>query len=432
MTKKTTAAASAAVQRKIDELYRHERRKVYASLIRLLGDFDVAEEALHDAFHAALTQWTEQGIPDNPSAWLISTGRFKAIDQLRRQRRQGEIIDEQRNLPNSSLFAHEAYEQPFECRDDVIEDDQLRLIFSCCHPAIDAKVQIALTLREVCGLSTEEIASAFLTSPSTMAQRIVRGKAKIREAKIPFQIPSAPELPGRMESVLSVIYLVYNEGYCASAGEHAMRSELSGEAIRLARMLAALLPDAETSGLLALMLLNESRRRARTDRHGDIVLLEDQDRSLWDAALIQQGLALVQGALDSGDYGYYTLQAAIVAVHAQAQDAASTDWGQIVSLYSLLLQIAPSPVIALNQAVAVAMRDGPQAGLEMIEKLLDNKQLKNYHLAYASYGELLSRGGQIRAAIVAFEQALGLAKQAPEQRILKRKLSDLQKLIDSE
>lgn len=314
----------------------------------------------------------------------------------------------------------------------MIEDDQLRLIFTCCHPAIDAKVQIALTLREVCGLTTEEIASAFLTSPSTMAQRIVRGKAKIREANIPFQLPSETELPDRIESVLSVIYLVYNEGYSASGGDHAIRSELTSEAIRLARLLVSLLPDAETSGLLALMLLNESRRSARTDQQGEIVLLEDQDRTLWDASLIRQGIALVESALQSRDYGCYTLQAAIAAVHARAQDADSTDWDQIVSLYSLLLHVSPSPVIELNRAVAVAMRDGPHAGIKIIEGLLGQKVLQKYHLTFAAYGELLSRVGQVQDAIVAFEQSLTLAKQTPEQPILRRKLDSLQALIDKE
>lgn len=414
---------SEVVQSKIDHLYRNEARKVYASLIRLLGDFNLAEEALHDAFSTALTQWPKEGIPDNPSAWLVSVGRFKAIDHLRRQKRQVEIVSELHDDPNDTSFISNSTESPSEFDDQVIEDDQLRLIFTCCHPAIDAKVQVALTLREVCGLTTEEIASAFLTSPSTMAQRIVRGKAKIREANIPFQIPSENELPDRIESVLSVIYLVYNEGYSASAGEHVTRSELTAEAIRLARLVRSLLPDAEVSGLLALMLLNESRRDARTDQQGDIVLLEDQDRRLWDAALIQEGIALVQSALETRNIGYYTLQAAIAAVHAQAADMASTDWSQIVSLYSLLLHVAPSPVIELNRAVAVAMRDGPLAGIEIVENLLEQKVLQTYHLTFATYGELLTRAGRVKEAVSAFEHALSLTQQAPEQRILKRKLA---------
>ncbi|MCG2838994.1 RNA polymerase sigma factor [Photobacterium sp. WH77] len=414
---------SQAVQSNIENLYRNEARKVYASLIRLLGDFNLAEEALHDAFSTALTQWPKEGIPDNPSAWLVSVGRFKAIDHLRRQKRQVEIVSELFDALNDTSFIRTDTENPFELDDQVIEDDQLRLIFTCCHPAIDAKVQVALTLREVCGLTTEEIASAFLTSPSTMAQRIVRGKAKIREANIPFQLPSKTELPDRIESVLSVIYLVYNEGYSASAGERVTRSELTAEAIRLARLVRSLLPDAEVSGLLALMLLNESRRGARTDQQGDIVLLEDQDRRLWDAVLIQEGIALVQSALETRNIGYYTLQAAIAAVHAQAADMASTDWAQIVSLYSLLLQVAPSPVIELNRAVAVAMRDGPQAGIEIVENLLEQKVLQTYHLTYATYGELLSRAGRVQEAISAFEHALSLVQQAPEQRILRRKLA---------
>ncbi|MDO6580193.1 RNA polymerase sigma factor [Photobacterium sp. 2_MG-2023] len=414
---------SQAVQSNIENLYRNEARKVYASLIRLLGDFNLAEEALHDAFSTALTQWPKEGIPDNPSAWLVSVGRFKAIDHLRRQKRQVEIVSELFDAPNDASFIRTDTESPFEFDDQVIEDDQLRLIFTCCHPAIDAKVQVALTLREVCGLTTEEIASAFLTSPSTMAQRIVRGKAKIREANIPFQLPSKTELPDRIESVLSVIYLVYNEGYSASAGERVTRSELTAEAIRLARLVRSLLPDAEVSGLLALMLLNESRRGARTDQQGDIVLLEDQDRRLWDAVLIQEGIALVQSALETRNIGHYTLQAAIAAVHAQAADMASTDWVQIVSLYTLLLQVAPSPVIELNRAVAVAMRDGPQAGIEIVENLLEQKVLQTYHLTYATYGELLSRAGRVQEAISAFEHALSLVQQAPEQRILRRKLA---------
>ena len=430
MTNKNIISGNYSLQTKIDDIYRQQARKVYASLIRLLGDFDLAEEALHDAFSAALTQWAEHGIPENPSAWLISTGRFKAIDQLRRQTRQGQIVSELIESPNGSEFLGDSTVAPFECNDEMIEDDQLRLIFTCCHPALDATVQVALTLREVCGLSTEEIASAFLTSPSTMAQRIVRGKAKIRDANIPFQLPSETELPERIESVLSVIYLVYNEGYSASTGDLAIRSELTAEAIRLARLLVSLLPDAETSGLLALMLLTESRRQARTDQQGDIVLLEDQDRSLWEGSLIQEGLSLVQSALQSRDYGYYTLQAAIAAVHAQSPSAASTDWDRIVSLYSLLLQVAPSPVIELNRAVALAMRDGPQAGLEIIESLIGQKVLQNYHLTYAAYGELLSRSGHIEDAIDAFEQALALAKQAPEQRILRRKRDALQAVIE--
>lgn len=413
------------VQKEIDDLYRNQARKVYATLIRLLGDFELAEEALHDAFSAALTQWRQEGIPDNPSAWLVSAGRFKAIDHLRRQKRQGEILSELFDSPIDSPVISKSSENSREPDADVIEDDQLRLIFTCCHPAIDPKVQVALTLREVCGLTTEEIASAFLTTPSTMAQRIVRGKAKIRDARIPFQIPSQSELPDRIESALSVIYLVYNEGYSASAGEHVIRCELTAEAIRLARLILSLLPDTEVSGLLALMLLTESRRPARTDSDGDIVLLEAQDRTLWDASLIQEGIALVQSALGTRDFGYYTIQAAIAAVHAQAPDADSTDWQQIVSLYSLLLQVAPSPVIELNQAVAVAMCEGPQAGLVLVERLLAQKVLQQYHLTYATYGELLSRAGLNQEAIAAFEHALSLTKQVPEQRILKRKLAEL-------
>lgn len=430
MSKKEILISKDRVQLKIDDLYRHEARKVYASLIRLLGDFDLAEEALHDAFSVALSQWVEQGIPENPSAWLVSTGRFKAIDHLRRQKRQGEIVSGLYDAQDDSSLLNSEQIQPFELNEELIEDDQLRLIFTCCHPAIDIKVQIALTLREVCGLSTEAIASAFLTTASTMAQRIVRGKAKIREANIPFQIPSEADLPDRLDSVLSVIYLVYNEGYSASSGDQAIRTELTSEAIRLARLLESLLPDSETSGLLALMLLNESRLSARTDQYGDIVLLEDQDRSLWDQDLIQQGTALVESALQSRDFGYYTLQAAIAGEHARAPDAGSTDWARIVSIYSLLLHVAPSPVIELNQAVAIAMRDGPDAGLKRIEELLSQKVLQSYHLSYAAYGELLSRAGREEQAISAFEHALLLAKQIPEQRVLRRKLDALHVLIE--
>ncbi|QUJ68658.1 RNA polymerase sigma factor [Photobacterium sp. GJ3] len=424
----TAPVAKHVVQARIDDVYRQEARKIYASLIRLLGDFDLAEEALHDAFSTALAQWPQEGIPENPSAWLISVGRFKVIDQLRRQKRQSEIVSQLLDSPiETPLFQHNR-EAAFEFSDEVIEDDQLRLIFTCCHPAMDAKVQVALTLREVCSLTTEEIASAFLVSPSTMAQRIVRGKAKIREANIPFQIPGEAELPDRIESVLSVIYLVYNEGYSASAGAQVTRAELTAEAIRLARLVLSLLPDAEVAGLLALMLLTESRRAARTDSQGDIVLLEDQNRRLWDQALIQEGSALVQSALESRDFGYYTLQAAIASVHARAADSAHTDWHQIVSLYALLLQVAPSPVIELNQAVAIAMRDGPQAGLAIVEALLQQKVLQQYHLTYATYGELLSRTGRVREAIRQFEHALTLTQQVPEQRILRRKLAHLSDL----
>ncbi|GLQ31979.1 RNA polymerase sigma factor [Litoribrevibacter albus] len=414
----------ALIQSTLDELYRTEARRIYATLIRLLGDFNLAEEAMHEAFSSALTQWQNDGIPDNPRAWLVSTGRFKAIDQIRRQQRHGEIVSE--------MLASSVQEEPMASpeltsliEEDVLEDDQLRLIFTCCHPSIDQKVQVALTLREVCGLTTEEVASAFLVSPSTMAQRIVRGKSKIRDAKVPFELPESDQLSDRLESVLSVIYLVYNEGYSASSGDVLIRSELTLEAIRLACLVRSLLPDSEVTGLLALMLLNESRRIARTDDQGDIILLEDQDRRLWDDELIKEGSLLVQEAIATRDIGFYTLQAAIAAVHAEAKDASETDWHQIVSLYSLLLQVAPSPVIELNRAVAVGMRDGPEAGIELVEGLLSNPVLSNYHLTYATYGEFLQRAGRKTEAVGAFEQALHLAKQTPEQRILRRKIEHL-------
>lgn len=419
----------ALIQSTLDDVYRTEARRIYATLIRLLGDFNLAEEAMHDAFSSALTQWQNDGIPDNPRAWLVSTGRFKAIDQLRRQQRHGEVVSE--------MLASSEQEEPMASpeltsliEEDVLEDDQLRLIFTCCHPAIDQKVQVALTLREVCGLTTEEVASAFLISPSTMAQRIVRGKTKIRDAKVPFELPESDQLSDRLESVLSVIYLVYNEGYSASSGDAVIRSDLTLEAIRLARLVRTLLPDSEVTGLLALMLLNESRRPARTDEQGEIILLEDQDRQLWDEELIKEGIRLVQSAIATRDIGFYTLQAAIAAVHAEAKDAAQTDWNQIVSLYSLLLQVAPSPVIELNRAVAVGMCDGPEAGIEIVEGLLSHKELKSYHLTFATYGEFLSRAGRVNEAVAAFEHALSLTNQAPEQRIIKRKLASLQALTD--
>jgi RNA polymerase sigma-70 factor (ECF subfamily) len=410
------------INNQLSILYRQHSRKVLATLIRLVGDFDLAEEVMHEAFATAIESWEKQGIPDNPTSWLISTGRFKAIDSIRRKTRQGELE------PELLRLARELEEHQLQLAEQDIEDDQLRLIFTCCHPAIDPSVQIPLTLREVCGLTTEEIASAFLVSPSTMAQRIVRGKSKIRDANIPFVIPDLPDLPERLDAVLSVVYLVFNEGYSASSGDSVTRADLSGEAVRLARLILQLLPDPEVTGLLALMLLHESRRVARTDANGDIVLLEDQDRTLWDHDCIKEGIALVRQSLATKRFGFYTLQAAISAVHAEAPSADATDWHQVVSLYSVLLQLEPSPVIELNRAVAVAMRDGPQAGLRLVDAILNRGELKDYHLSHATRGELLRRAGQQQEAIAAFERALALARQLPEQRMLRRKIEQLQTL----
>jgi RNA polymerase sigma-70 factor (ECF subfamily) len=375
------------LQALVGQMYRTESRRVFASLVRLVRDFDLAEEALQEAFTAAVEQWEQEGVPDNPRAWLVSTGRFKAVDALRRRRafagRQHEI---------TGRFAEVAESNAARAGEDI-EDDRLRLIFACCHPSLDLKVQVPLTLREVCGLTTDEIAGAFLTAPTTLAQRIVRGKAKIRDAGIPFVIPTAEEFPQRLEAMLAVVYLVFNEGYSATSGESVTRADLSGEAIRLGRLLVELLPEAEAIGLLALMLLHESRRLARTTPEGDIVLLEDQDRSKWDARLIAEGTAQLERSLGTRRFGAYTVQAAIAAVHASAPSTAATDWRQITALYDALLAINPSPVVALNRAVAVAMRDGPAAGLPLIDALLDRGDLGDYHLAHAARADLLRRLG---------------------------------------
>lgn len=413
------------LRERIEELYRTQSRRVFASLVRLLRDFDLAEEAMHEAYAAALSQWSVDGIPANPSAWLVSTGRFKAVDIIRRREKAREIA------PEVTRRIQEVCEANVERAETEIEDDQLRLIFTCCHPAIDPKVQVPLTLREVCGLTTEEIAKAFLTSPATMAQRIVRGKAKIRDAGIPFVIPGLNDLPGRLDGVLSVIYLIFNEGYSASSGDSLVRSDLSDEAIRLCRLLLELHNDAEVKGLLALMLLHESRRTARTSGDGEIVLLEDQDRSLWDREMISEGQTLIEQSLASRRFGFYTLQAAISAVHADAATAAETDWNQIVALYSVLLQVDPSPVVELNRAVAVAMRDGPDVGIVLIDAILKRGLLVGYHLAHAARGELLRRAGQAAQAISAFEQALGLTKQEPERRFLTERLGKLRQSCGS-
>lgn len=408
-----------AVRARVDAIYRDQSRRVLATLIRLLGDFELAEEALHDAFVAAVQQWPGEGIPDNPRAWLVSTGRFKAIDSIRRRSRFDASVRE---------IAHqlEAAEDFTDVLDEkAVEDDHLRLIFTCCHPALAPDAQVALTLREVCGLTTEEIASAYLTKASTLAQRIVRAKAKIRDAGIPYEIPSPEELPHRLDSVLRVVYLFFNEGYLASAGDEALRSNLSSEAIRLARLLVRLLPEPEAQGMLALMLLHDARSAARSTADGDLVLLDEQDRSLWDTEQISEGIALVEKALGSRRFGPYTLQAAIAAVHCEAPRAEETDWPQIVALYDVLLRTESSPVVELNRAVAVAMRDGPRAGLCLIDEILGRGELADYHLAHSARAELLRRLGDDKAARAAYQQALLLVQQTPERRFLQRRLEQL-------
>ncbi|MBK5439275.1 RNA polymerase sigma factor [Pseudomonas sp. TH32] len=404
------------VQARVEAVYRSESRRVLATLIRLLGDFDLAEEALHEAFFVAVERWEQDGVPDNPRAWLVSTGRFKAIDRLRRQARfaahQNQLLAQADELEDADWSAED------------VEDDRLRLIFTCCHPALAADAQAALTLREICDLTTEEIARAFLATPATIAQRIVRAKGKIREAKIPYQVPSLAELPERLDSVLRVIYLVFNEGYSASMGADLTREDLTREAIRLGRLLMELLPEPEVMGLLALMLLHESRRPARTSAGGELVLLDEQDRSLWDASLIAEGSALVEKALTSRRFGPYSLQAAIAAVHAEAASADETDWPQIVGLYDVLLTAVPSPVIELNRAVAVAMRDGALAGLELVDGILARGELVDYHLAHSARGEFCRRLGRMEDARRAFERALALTRQAPEQRFIERRLAE--------
>jgi RNA polymerase sigma-70 factor, ECF subfamily len=407
------------VRQTIDDVYRSESRRVFATLVRILGDFDLAEEALHDAFAAAVEQWTRDGIPVNPRAWLVSAGRFKAVDVLRRRTRFDASLSELAGRLDQSPPAMATSE------DQSVEDDQLRLIFTCCHPALAPSTQIALTLREVCGLTTEAIASAFLTAPSTIAQRIVRGKSKIRDARIPYVVPSLADLPERLESVLSVIYLVFNEGYSASSGESLTRPNLSAEAIRLGRLLWQLLPEPEVMGLLALMLLHESRRAARSSPEGDLILLEDQDRSRWNRQRMSEGKSLVEQALATRRFGAYTLQAAIAAVHADAPSADATDWAQIVGLYDLLAQAVPSPVVELNRAVALAMRDGPAAGLAEIDALLADGTLDDYHLAHAARADLCRRLGRRDDARHSYRKALDLARQEPERRFLEKRLAEL-------
>src|SRR5688572_15939200 len=412
-----------AVRQAIDSLYRAEGRRIFATLVRLLGDFDLAEEALHDGFRVALERWAVEGIPEHPRAWVVSAGRFKAIDGLRRQARFSawdEVGDavESAPAPFSDWDAQDA-------ENELLEDDRLRLVFTCCHPALAPDAQVALTLREVCGLGTEAIASAFLVPAPTMAQRIVRAKARIREARIPYRVPGLAELPERLDAVLRVVYLVFNEGYAASDGDTLTRPDLSAEAIRLGRLLLQLLPEPEVAGLLALMLLHESRRASRSSDAGELVLLEEQDRSRWNAALIAEGSALVEQALGSRRFGPYTLQAAIAAVHGEAPSAAATDWPQIAGLYDVLLRAAPSPVVALNRAVAIAMRDGPAAGLALIDALLASGALADYHLAHAARADLCRRLGWIEEARASYQRALALARQGPERAFLARRLATL-------
>ena len=401
----------------VNAVYVAESRRVLATLIRLLGDFDTAEEALHDAFRTALEQWPREGVPKNPRSWLVSAGRFKAIDGLRRQSRFDQL-DEGAAAAEIAV-APEAWND-----EETVEDDRLRLIFTCCHPALAADAQVALTLREVCGLRTEEIAQAFLTPAPTLAQRIVRAKAKIRDARIPYQVPAREELPARLDTVLRVIYLVFNEGYTASSGSVVTRHDLSGEAIRLGRLLVDLLPEPEAVGLLALMLLHDSRRAARATRDGDLILLEDQDRSLWNRDQIAEGVRLVREALAAGP-GAYAIQAAIAALHAEAPSTAATDWAEIVGLYDLLRRSDPSPVIELNRAVAVAMRDGPAAGLALVDAILDRGDLRDYRLAHAARAELCRRVGRVVDARQSFERALALTRQEPERRFLEKRISNL-------
>jgi RNA polymerase sigma-70 factor (ECF subfamily) len=401
----------------VDAIYRTESRRVFATLVRLLGDFDLAEEALHDAFRAALEQWPRDGVPANPRAWLVSAGRFKAIDGIRR----GSRFDSMEEVAEQV----EAVIDETPPRDsEEIEDDRLRLIFTCCHPSLAPDAQVALTLREVCGLTTEEIAQAFLSGAPTLAQRIVRAKAKIRDARIPYRVPEPDELAERLDSVLRVVYLVFNEGYSASSGQSLTRVDLSGEAIRLGRLLVELLPEPEAIGLLALMLLQESRRAARASPDGDLVLLNDQNRSLWNRDQIAEGSALVTRSLASRRFGPYTLQAAIAAVHADAVSAEATDWDEIVGLYDVLLRVEPTPVVELNRAVAIAMRDGPAAGLALMEAILARGDLNDYHLAHAARADLCRRLGRTAQARASYKRAIALVRQGPERRFLERRLAE--------
>ena len=426
-------AATDHIHETVSAVYESDSRRVLATLIRLLGDFDAAEEAMHDAFRAALEQWPGEGVPGNPRAWLVSTGRFKAIDSLRRRKRF-DALDDVGEAGDIAVTDTAAWAD-----EESVEDDRLRLIFTCCHPALAPDAQVALTLREVCGLTTEEIAHAFLTPAPTLAQRIVRAKAKIRDAKIPYQVPTPAELPERLDAVLRVIYLVFNEGYSASSGAAVTRHDLSAEAIRLGRLLVELMPEAEANGLLALMLLHESRRAARMSPEGDVILLDEQDRSRWDKKQIAEGLELVRQALSPSapgapgaggqrperSVGPYVIQAAISAVHAEAATAAETDWNEIVGLYDVLMNLTPSPVIALNRAVAVAMRDGPAAGLALVDEILAHGELADYRLAHAARGELCRRLGKTDDALKSYERALKMTRQEPERRLIEKRLKEL-------
>lgn len=413
--------ATDPVHETVNAVYLSDSRRVLATLIRLLGDFDVAEEALHDAFRAALEQWPRDGVPANPRAWLVSAGRFKAIDGMRRRKRF-DSLEELGDEADMAVVDEAAWADA-----ESVEDDRLRLVFTCCHPALASDAQVALTLREVCGLTTEEIAQAFLTPAPTLAQRIVRAKAKIRDARIPYQVPTQAELPERLDAVLRVIYLVFNEGYAASSGASLTRHDLSAEAIRLGRLLVELLPEPEALGLLALMLLHESRRAARASASGELILLDDQDRSLWDRDQIAAGIGLVGQALSSRRFGPYTIQAAIAGVHAEASNAAATDWAEIVGLYDVLARADSSPVIELNRAVALAMRDGPAAGIVLIDAILGRGDLLDYRPAHAARAELCRRLGRTAEARASYERALALARQEPERRFIERRLAELSK-----
>lgn len=422
------------IREAIDTLYRAESRRIFASLVRYLGDFDLAEEALHEAFTAAVVQWERDGVPANPRAWLVSAGRFKAIDSIRRRAKLDASL--QAIAARAETLTHSTEQSAFASSGgswsvadgldgDGIEDDRLRLIFTCCHPSLAPHTQVALTLREVCGLTTEDIARAFLSTAPTIAQRIVRGKAKIRDAAIPYRVPSNEQLPERLESVLAVIYLVFNEGYSASSGAEVVRNELADEAIRLGRLLLELLSDAEVMGLLALMLLQQSRKNARTDASGQLILLEEQNRSLWDQGLIAEGLSLVDRSFATGDYGLYTIQAAIAAYHAKARTSAETDWTTILALYDALVEGTASPVVELNRAVAVMMTSGPEKGLEAVDGILARGELAQYHLAHATRADMCRRLGKTSEAIASYELALQYAKQEPERQFLNARLSSL-------
>ncbi len=435
MSERSPDQISEQIRAMLDSLYRADSGRILATLIRLLGDFDLAEEAMHEAFAAALSLWPKSGVPDNPRPWLISTARFKAIDTLRRRARFDASQDELARYLEVQSSSGETSNAENSLEDLGLEDDRLRLIFTCCHPLLAPEARVALTLREVCGLTTEEIAKAFLTTPRALAQRIVRAKTKIRETPIPYEVPTPEELPERLGAVLHVIYLVFNEGYSAAAGADVTRAELTGEAIRLGRLLAELQPDpesifpddmwAEVTGLLALMLLQESRRAARTSPTRELILLENQDRSLWNREQIAEGVTLLEKALKSRRFGAYTLQAAIAAVHAEAESSAATDWRQIVALYDQLLRIQPSPVVQLNRAVAIAMCDGPEAGLAQIDAVLDDGELANYYLAHSARAELYRRLGRTAEARASYEKALALTQQDPERRFLAKRLEEL-------